>query len=115
MIVIPGARWSGESRSALLDAVHDRWFNLEDVTFDQAMCKVRVRIGDSRHGPFERELTFSGVDLLEIEDEAAIQFYDIDDISIDAAGTHIVLASGFPLRLMMHLGADWHVSCDEPR
>lgn len=115
MIVIPKARWSSESRSALLDAVHDRWFNLEDVAFDQEMCKVKVRIGDSSRGPFERELIVSGVNKLEIEDKAAIQFYDIDDVSLDQAETHIVLASGFPLRLMMHLGSEWQVSCDEPR
>jgi hypothetical protein len=115
MMVITKAGWSAEAWRALLDAVHDRWFDLEHVGFDQARGEVKVCIGDSREGPFKTELIFSGVSQLEIEDKAAIQFYDIDDVSLDQSETNIVLASGFPLRLRMRLTAEWRVSCDESR
>jgi hypothetical protein len=115
MAVITKDNWSAESRRALLDAVHDRWFDLDRVGFDQTRGEVRVCFGDRKEGPFKGELIFSGVSELEIEDEAEIQFYDIDDVRLDQTKTDIVLASGFPLRLRMRLGPEWRVSWDEPR
>jgi hypothetical protein len=114
MIIITRLNWSRESMAELLDSIHDRWFDLGRVRLDKPGGEVTLCIGDTKHGPFERQLVFSRVTSLAIEDNARIQLYDIEGLSVDVPNGRIVLQSGFPLKLTMDVADDWSIRCDVP-
>ena len=102
---------SQSSLAALLDAVHDRWFDLADVRIDDRTEAVTLHLGDSKHGPFHRELTVKPVSALDVQDEAHIGLYDLDSVRVNQVKKEIVVTSGFPLKLTMCVGDEWELVC----
>jgi hypothetical protein len=109
-IAIDSARMSKALVGALLDRIHDRWFDLDHIRFDEGSGVVVIPFGDSERGPFHGTLTLKGVERYEVEDHADIGVYDINRIAIEPPT--IVLTSGFPLRLTFHVGDNWAINCD---
>lgn len=106
--------WSREHRRVLLDALHDRWFDIDAVRFDERLGTVSLLVGDRKQGPFDREVVFKGVTAFNVEDNANIGYYDIDEIRLEASPNRFVLTSGFPLRLVIQVGSAWEITCGPP-
>lgn len=84
----------------LLDLLHDRWFNLEDVKFDDEKHEVRLYVGEKRKGPYdEKILIVTNVSHVAIDDKAKIGIYDLSDVEITS--TSIRLKS--PMSLVINL------------
>jgi hypothetical protein len=88
----------------VLDLVHDRWFELTQVSFDQRLGEVTISLGEKRRGPYkDRLLKITGVLALEIKDEVRIGQYDLSNIEIDSSSSSIVIKSGFPLEMRLKM------------
>ncbi len=95
----------------VLDLVHDRWFELAQVSFDQQRGEVSICLGEKRRGPYrDRLLKITGVLALEIKDEAKIGQYDLSDIEIDSSSSSIRIKSGFPLEIRLKMAENGSVS-----
>ena len=95
----------------VLDLVHDRWFDLEQVSFDQQHGSVCICLGEKRSGPYrDRLLKITGVLAMEIRDEAKIGQYDLSDIEIDSSSSSIRIKSGFPFEIRLKMAENGSVS-----
>ena len=112
MFSITSATFSIASRDSLLDHVHDRWFDLEQLHLDRESGLLTVPLADSKYGPFDGSITIRPVIAYKIEDHAHIGVYDINEIAI--APPEIILTSGFPLRVKVSIGDAWEIGCLPP-
>ena len=87
-----------------LDLVHDRWFDLAQVKFDDHKQEVIFSLGEKRKGPFtDRILKIIGVSNITIKDDAKIGIYDICDLTPDYLSSSIKITSGFPLEIILEV------------
>lgn len=92
-------------RTGLLDLVHDSWFDLADVKFDQERKEVVFRLGPAKKGPYNyRLIKITDALRFEVRDEANIQIYDFCDLQVDASFSSIRITSGFPLEIRITVG-----------
>jgi hypothetical protein len=90
----------------LSDLVHDYWFDVENVHFDSDEGIVTVPLRNAKKADgHDRILKFHHVRTLEVEDEAMIASYDVDEIEYDPSSRRLVVASGFPFRMVMEVDA----------
>jgi hypothetical protein len=86
----------------VLDLIHDRWFDLAQVRFDQQKQEVTFSLGEKRKGPFtDKKLKIIGVSSITIKDEAKIGIYDFCDLIPDYLSSSIKITSGFPLEIIL--------------
>ena len=86
------------------DLIHDRWFDLAQVRFDQQKQEVTFSLGEKRKGPFtDKKLKIIGVSSITIKDkdEAKIGIYDFCDLIPDYLSSSIKITSGFPLEIIL--------------
>jgi hypothetical protein len=96
--------------------IHDRWFDLEMMTFDRARRTVVLFFGDRRGGPYnEKSLTITDVSEVTVNDRARIQIYDIERLLIDEGTSAIRVTSGFPLEIVMAYGASCEIRVADNR
>lgn len=99
--------------SAILDEIHDRWFDIGQVSYAESTGCLRIPFGEDRRGPFNRLLTIDGVAGYEVRDEAGIGLYDLNSISIQPSTREVVVTSAFPLEIRVQLLEDWEITIDE--
>lgn len=98
--------------AALLDCVHDRWFDLDELQFHEESGDFELRFGQTRVGPRESRLVVRGVRSYTVEDDAHIGRYDINTIDIDTQAGRVRLVSGFPLAVTLNVRDGWELECD---
>ena len=92
-------------RSGILDLIHDRWFELAQVKFDQQNGEVTFSLGEKRKGPFaDKILKITGVINILIKDNAKIGIYDFCDLIPDYSSSSVRITSGFPLEIIIEVG-----------
>lgn len=96
------------------ELIHDYWFDLEDVTFDEATSAVQIRFLRPRLGPAEKSsgwslfrrvdvdyvgsfLRIAQVRSWALEDTERIGSYDFNELRYDQAAHRIQIATGIPL------------------
>ena len=95
----------------VLDLVHDRWFDLTEVSFDKDRGEVCIFLGEQRRGScMDRRLRITGVLDFEVKDEAKIGRYDLADIEIDPSSSILRIKSGFPLVISMKMAGKCSLS-----
>ena len=94
---------------ALALEIHDRWFNLEEIEFDQVTQIVKIALALKRTGPFDRTLQLTGVVSMEVLDQARVRDYDINFLEFDPATNSATLVSCIPLRITFNLEPCWEV------
>ena len=114
-ISISAGSVSGRALSALMDQVHDWWFDLDSVEYSADSRSITICLGPSKNALRNREVTVKGVASLDVEDGAQIGIYDLEAITFDAAKNRIVLKSTMPLRLVLHLLDGWELTCRDRR
>lgn len=106
---VSSATLSPETLYALHDEIHDRWFNLEEIEFNQVTGIVKIALALKRTGPFDRTLQLTGVVSMEVLDQARVRDYDINFLEFDLATTSATLVSCIPLRITFNLEPGWEV------
>lgn len=100
----------------VLDLVHDRWFNLDQVKFDRENGEVMIFLGEKRKGPFtEKVLKIDGVSDLKINDEARIGIYDFCEIVPDPSSASLRITSGFPMEIILKVRQGCVISVLKPK
>jgi hypothetical protein len=95
----------------VLDLVHDRWFDLTEVSFNKDRGEVCVFLREQRRGSCtDRRLQITGVLDFEVKDEAKIGRYDLADIEIDSSSSTLRIKSGFPLVISMKMAGKCSLS-----
>jgi hypothetical protein len=112
MIRLTPSDLTGSVHDGLLDAVHDRWFDLEAVRYQPDAGEFALRFGDRKTGPFDHELRIHGVADYRVDDRAHIQVYDLNEIVFDQEKRRILLRSAFPLEIALSVSEDWELLCD---
>lgn len=99
-----------EDIGLLLDEVHDRFFDIDQMDFDKIKSEVKLYLSDNIKGPFNRTLTIKQVYKVTFDDTEKIGIYDINKIIIDPKTETLNLISGFPLKIIFYLMEDYEVS-----
>ena len=97
--------------------LHDRWFDLEEVTFDNARNELHVPFLDRRPGSgrirrrlagraeaepqVAGELVVSHVVSYSIDDRAGVQWFDFNWISYDEQTRRLSIRSNIPLEVLI--------------
>lgn len=93
----------------VIDAVHDRWFDIDDVQFDAARRCVRI--------PIEPDwlLEIANVDSLDLEDSERVGKYDLNEIVFSKQRGTLIVTTGIPLTFRMGVsGLDVALSKVDP-
>ena len=93
----------------LLDEIHDRYFSLDDITYDKNILEWMLFFGESRKGPFERLLRISGVTDYICNDPEKIVIYDMNKLTVDLARNLITLECNVPLDIKLHIRPDFEI------
>ena len=100
--------------SPVLDMIHDRWFDKDDITFDPEVAELRIPFRSevperkqvtARIGPITKTefplvtgvLTIHHVLSYRIEDEAQVGTYDINRIEYDPEENRVQVTTGVPI------------------
>jgi hypothetical protein len=94
--------------------IHDSWFDIEQISFSadsgvleiplgEGMRAKGLRIMERPPSDFPWLLTLYGVSDLEIEDQADIGSYDIDQLEFRPGTGQLILYSGFPFKLSVRV------------
>ena len=92
----------------LVDLVHDHWFDVEKIVFDEHTRSVSMRV-EPRHSDLEGGssdgiiVVVKNVDRLVIEDTEKVRDYDINDIVFDPATQSLVLTGGIPIKIVFRV------------
>ena len=100
--------------ASLMDAIHDRWFDLSDISFSEPTREFVLYYGERKQEPHEKRLKVRGVTRLHLWDEARIGTYDINEILVDVKSGRITVTSGFPLKIELELDEDWEIILETP-
>ena len=93
---------SGSDLGALNDRLHDTWFAVSEVIWDQLSRTVSIHAGpstresDARHDSLL--LVIGGVSSCNIEDQQKIDRYDIDQVQYDASRGKLRVLTTIPTR-----------------
>lgn len=93
----------------LIDEIHDRYFNLDEVTYDERNLEWRLFFSDSRKGPFERILKITGVVEYKCRDTERILIYDMNKIVIDINKGIIILKCNVPLDIKLYVNNNFQI------
>lgn len=90
--------------NGLRDLVHDCWFNVEKIVFNEGEKTVAIRLEkkkanldkDSKSGI---NLLIRNVEALTITDTEQVRDYDLNEIEFNAASRRLVITGGIPITI----------------
>jgi hypothetical protein len=95
---------SPESLGQINDALHDRWFDVEDVEFNKPARHVRLRFRDSAKAALNNLiLDIGNVDELLLTETEGIGVYDFNRLTFLAPSGTLRVKTGVPLRFEMRV------------
>ena len=94
----------------LLNLVHDRWFNVEQVVSDKEQKTVALHLerkkanltGGSKDGI---RLLIKNVEALTINDTEKVRDYDVNEVKFDAASGCLIITGGIPITIEVKVTA----------
>jgi hypothetical protein len=101
--------------SMVIDRIHDRWFDVDEVTYDSGARTVRIPFwsrptqrapmppGPGQPEPFDDLLVVHDVDRLRIEDREQIGTYTFNDIVV--RGIDLLIRADPHLRINCEVGS----------
>ena len=103
------ARFLQGDVAALMDEIHDQYFDIRMILYDQAGRVWSVPIGEAKWGPYDKKVVVQGVTGYHIEDTEKIRIYDINRLWLDDARGVLRLECNVPLGVWLHVAADFRV------
>ena len=94
--------------SVLMDEIHDRYFNLRNVTFDDRTSEFRIYFGQSKKD-FDRMLHIFGVRNYRLIKDQGIEIYMINKLIIDPDKHSIILETCECLSILFLIDPDFKV------
>ncbi len=96
----------------VLDQVHDRFFKLEDVTFDAVDGSWRMPFGDEERGPYDQTMLIAGVEEQALRVRFEQPFYNVNTIKVRARRSQLVVKCDPMLDITLRVRPDWSVSIE---
>jgi hypothetical protein len=86
----------------LLNLVHDRWFNVEQVVSDKKQKTVALHLerkkANLKDGSKDGiRLLIKNVEALTVHDTEKVRDYDVNEVKFDAANGRVVITGGIPI------------------
>ena len=86
----------------LLNLVHDRWFNVEQVIFDKEQKTVALHLerkkADLVNGSKDGvKWLIKNAEALTINDTEKVRDYDVNEVRFDALGGRVIISGGIPI------------------
>ena len=94
---------------SLVSEIHDMWFSVEEIVFDQSKHEFRLYFGREK-GLYDRCLKVEGVLKCEIKDTEKVVVYDIYELSVDLQKSKISITGCIPIRIVLHVSEDFEMS-----
>jgi len=109
MSMINQANLSAQSLFALVNEVHDYYFDIDMVKWEPQHNKFQLFVGPKRKGSHaEKELIAGGVDSVAFEDDDKIGTYVLTDIVVHEASKEVIFeATGLTIRI--RIGPGWYI------
>lgn len=98
-----------EELPRLLERIHDRYFRIESISYDDQVQRWSLDFGDKRRGPYTETLCVLGVRAYEIEDTERIGTYDINTVQIDLESHTVRIVCNVPLKLDLIVSSDFEI------
>lgn len=111
--VVARAQNANELRS-IIDVIHDRWFDLDSLHFDEARGQVSLEIleeadylraAKGAHVAPSLKLRVARAKSVKVEDTEHIGYYDLNRIEFDRDAGVVKLLTGAPLTLEISVSA----------
>lgn len=96
-----------KSLTVITDVIHDRWFDVDDVMFDEGNNCLRI--------PFRPDwvLEISNVESYELEETEGVGRYDFNEFTYSESDSALIISTGVPLVFRVAVGG-LDVSLSEP-
>jgi hypothetical protein len=98
----------GQART-LTRLIHDAYFNIDNMRFDEPAGVWSLPIGSNKLGPFERELRITGAKAVRVRDTERIGIYDIGALKFDDRRQELELVCNVPLGVRIEVNPDFVV------
>jgi hypothetical protein len=95
--------------AALTYEIHDQYFNLQMMRYDERARLWSLPIGEHKEGPHDREIVVSGVTGCRVRDSEKIGIYDIHSLRLDDKGSALRLKCNVPLGVWLSVAPDFSV------
>jgi hypothetical protein len=101
---------SATQLGGLLNLIHDRWFNVEQVVFDKERKTVALHLerkktklrDDSKDGI---TLLIKNAEALAIHDTEKVGDYDVNEVQFDVASNCVIITGGIPITIEVKVTA----------
>lgn len=94
---------------ALVNEVHDYWFDIDMAKWEPECSKFHLFLGSNRKGPYvDKELVVGAVDSVVFCDDDKIGIYMLTDIVVNEASNEVVFEiAGLTIRIRVRSG--WYI------
>jgi hypothetical protein len=96
------------SIGALLDEIHDRYFDISKMAYDAATQVWAVPFGERQRGPYDKRLVVTSVRACHVRDTERIRFYGMNRMLFDDASCILRLDCDI-LDVRLTVGSDFAV------
>ncbi|MFB0552946.1 MAG: hypothetical protein ACETWQ_06475 [Phycisphaerae bacterium] len=93
----------------LNDLLHDKWFDVNNLTFDEAKKEFRLIFGENKEF-YDQYLKISGVLGCEIIDTEQVGIYDIYELSVDLEHNKIRINGCIPISITLDVSEDFEIT-----
>jgi len=97
------------SISDLTYEIHDMYFRLDRMRYDEAAGVWSLPIGAADQGPYDTHLIVSGVTACRVRDTEQIGVYDIHSMQLDAVHDVLRLKCNVPLEISLSVSREFTV------
>ena len=89
--------------------IHDKWFDVEKIAFDNIKREFRLFFGDTKES-YDECLKITGVSKCSILDTEKVGVYDIYQISVDEQTSEICIEGCIPIKIVLNVSKDFEIS-----
>jgi len=89
--------------------IHDKWFSVDEIIFDEDKNEFRLFFGDNKNCRDEC-LKVKGVSNYNIIDTEKVGIYDIYALSIDLQKSQIYIDGCIPINIVLDVMQDFEIS-----
>jgi hypothetical protein len=88
--------------TAITDAIHDEWFDIDSIRYDPASATLGVRFQSSKP---PKVLEIRRVSSYELVDTEKIGLYDVNRVSCDSSEQTLAIETNIPLGFSIRVSA----------
>jgi len=104
-------RYSLNNLGDLLDEIHDRYFWIDQIEYDENKKQCTLFLGERRKGPFNKIFRIEGVESFICEDSEGVGQNSINKIEIDLDNNYVELICNIPAKIGFYVKENFRMVC----